>query len=133
MYKIAVITKVDNSCLADNAAHEPLPDEHSNRFTAGKWIHVLVPVFTAGEILLVEDKKEVSGNNRNLERWPVEYRLFELDQIIEAVKLAKYSTPSLTDFDIHIMGLTEPCSHPSSETADSGHVICSKCGMRLAQ
>ena len=53
-------------------------------------VHVKLPAFTLGEIILVRDNgREIVANQRKADKWFVEYKTFKLSELEKAIALSK--------------------------------------------
>lgn len=84
--KLGVSFLVITAILGDNQADDLLPSASS-----GKEVHVKVPVFHVGELLIVDSiyKREVAYPGRKASKWPVKYEIFPIDQLFKAIARAR--------------------------------------------
>jgi hypothetical protein len=93
-YQLCVITKIRNpatnfACDVAWAIKDQEAAPRSTRATPGEELLVMTQVFTPGEILLVDEFREVGYPGRDPDKWEVEYQRFALDQVEAAVALAR--------------------------------------------
>ena len=103
-YRIQVITKVPPHKSGNNlydeimveqrfefsdSTHRPFDYQNEKKMPT-KFLHVKLPVFELGEIIVVDEcDREVGGEKRKPSKWLVEYKEFKLEDIEKAIRLAK--------------------------------------------
>ena len=105
--KIQVITKIPNCDIDDGNLYDevlvadidkcnnipcyrPINDINAIENRRSFKLPVKQEVFSLGEIIIIdENEREVGGRRRKASKWYVEYRLFLIEDLEEAIKLSK--------------------------------------------